>query len=219
MSTWLIVTISTVSLIFSCVSTVIAGLTAFLTLVRRPKVKMTQPTFVAFAFDGVEGLPKIFTRTLMYSTSQPGKVVESLFAKISQNNMKAIYTFWGYAMDGRLVAGGGLFVGPQGIVTDHHFVLGKAADRPVFSVGPLDVAICARVVGEKAEQRLFQMELELTEEQAKGLNTGHVGVGFERSPDSIRFQAAIEPVSTAQRTRTDVPVIASIEAPFGGSAR
>ncbi len=94
-------------------------------------------------------------------------------------------------MDGRLVAGGGLFVGVQGIVTDHHFVLGKNSNKPVFLAGPLSVTICGRVVGKRSEQRLYQIDLALTEEQANSLNNGRAGVGFERGPDTDRFHASI----------------------------
>ena len=219
MNDWLTVTISTISLVLSCVSTTVAGLTAVLTFVRRPKVQMTQPTFVAFAFDGSEGLPKVFTRMLMYCTTDPGKVVEALYVRVRQREMQVTYSFWAYAMEGRLVAGGGLFVGSQGIVTDHHFVLGKGANRPVFSTGPVSVAICARVVGEKGERRLFEMELELTEEQAAGLNDGRVGVGFERSPDSDRFHAAVEPHPSPQRTRPGAAASGRVEALLGGLSR
>ena len=104
-------------------------------------------------------------------------------------------------MEGRLVAGGGLFVGSQGLVTDDHFVLGKGARHPEFSAGPRSVAICARAVGEKTERRLHEVGLQLTEEQAAGLNDGRAGVGFERSPDSDRFHAAIEPFPTPQGDR------------------
>ena len=93
MSEWLTVTISTVSLVLSCVSTAVAGLTAVFTFVRRPRIKMTQPTFVAFAFDGSEGLPKVFIRMMMYSTSDPGKVVEALFVRVRQGEMQATYSF------------------------------------------------------------------------------------------------------------------------------
>ena len=59
MSDWILVTISTISLVFSCVSTIIAGLTAFYTLVRKRAVKMTKPTILAFSFDGADRAPKV----------------------------------------------------------------------------------------------------------------------------------------------------------------
>jgi hypothetical protein len=198
-SDWLTLTISTVSLVFSCVSTVVAGLTAFFTFFRRPKIKMTRPNYVVLAFDGEDGLPKVFTRSLIYCTAEPGKVVETLYARVCQNGTQATYTFWSYYLDGRLVAGGGLFVGTAGIATDHHFVLRKGAVRPLFAAGPVSVEIAARVVGERNEQQLCQVELKLTEEQATALNDGSAGVEFERSPDSDRFHAESKPNPAMKR--------------------
>ncbi len=192
MGEWLTITISTVSLVFSCVSTVIAGITAFYAFVRRPRVQMTRPTFVALAFEGREASPKVFTRTLLFATAAPGKVVEAMFARVRQGNQEATYTFWAYDVDGRLVPGGGLFVGPQGIVTNHHFVLAKNSNKPEFSSGPVTITVFARVVGERKVCQLHEMVLSFTENQAVALNGGTGGVFFERSPDSNEFHRVVD---------------------------
>lgn len=203
MSEWFALTISTVSLFFSCISTLIAVVTALYAFVRRPRVEMTRPTFVAFVYEGPEALPKIFTRALVFATAAPGKVVEAMFARVQQEDQQTTYTFWSYDVDGRLVPGGGLFVGTEGIVTNHHFVLARNIKKPKFKAGPITVTVLARVVGEKSVRQLHGLVLSLTDDQDAALNSDSGGVFFECSPESDEFygQVSLPPESTAGDSR------------------
>ena len=195
------VAISTMALIFSGLSTILATITAFYTFVRRARVRMTRPTFVAFAFDGTEMTPKIFTRTLLFATKPPGKVVEAMFARVKQGDKVTTYTFWSYDVDGRLVPGGGLFVGTEGIVTNHHFVLRKGTARQVFTAGPVTVEFCARGVGQQQARQLHEVVLSLSDEQAAALNQSTAGVFFESCPESGAFHGVLDAVPPGLRRR------------------
>lgn len=58
----------TASIVISVSALVVSVTTAWLTLFRRGTIRMTQPTLVYFGPDGLGGGPKVFLRTLLYST-------------------------------------------------------------------------------------------------------------------------------------------------------
>jgi hypothetical protein len=71
------------SIVISVIALAISATTAWLTLFRKGMVKMTQPTVIFFGPDGLGGTPKIFLRTLLYSTSKRGQMVENMFREIT----------------------------------------------------------------------------------------------------------------------------------------
>ena len=112
----------TISLLALAVSSV----TAWLTLFRRGTVKMTQPTVIFFGPDTPRSrcetpLPKIFLRTLLFSTSKRGRVIESMHVALSRNETHQNFNIWVYG-DEKLVRGSGLFVGETGVAANHHFL-------------------------------------------------------------------------------------------------
>src|SRR5690606_23029346 len=57
------------------VSLVISIITLWLTYLHRGKVRMTQPTTIFFGWDGKDRKdPKVYLRTLLFTTSQRGRV-------------------------------------------------------------------------------------------------------------------------------------------------
>jgi hypothetical protein len=66
------------SIAISVLSLAVSGLVAWLTLLRTGIVKMTQPTIIFFGPDGAKGTPKVFLRTLLYSSANRGGIVENI---------------------------------------------------------------------------------------------------------------------------------------------
>jgi hypothetical protein len=96
-----------VSLTLSTLSLAVSGLTAWLTLFRRGSVKMTQPTIIFFGPDALRShqdtpLPKVYLRTLLFSTSKRGRVIESMHVSISRNEMHQNFNIWVYGERGDL---------------------------------------------------------------------------------------------------------------------
>jgi hypothetical protein len=115
----------TISILALCVS---SG-TAWLTLFRSGTVKMTQPTVIFLGPDPPRSRnespsPKIYLRTLLFSTSQRGRVIQSMYVALSRNEMRQNFNIWVYGEE-RLVRGSGLFVGETGVVANHHFLTPK----------------------------------------------------------------------------------------------
>ncbi len=92
---------------------------------------MTQPTVIFFGPDAPRAhddalLPKVYLRTLLFSTSKRGRVIESMHATLSRNETHQNFNIWVYGND-RLVRGSGLFVGETGIEANHHFLTLRTA--------------------------------------------------------------------------------------------
>lgn len=80
--------LSIIALVISALALAISFLTAWLTLLRRGTVKMTQPTQIFFGYDKSRDdderpWPKVFLRTLLFSTAKRGVVIENLYVKIA----------------------------------------------------------------------------------------------------------------------------------------
>jgi hypothetical protein len=69
---------------------------------------------IFFGYDSSPRLPKIFLRTLLYSTSARGQVVEAMYVKLCQNGSERTFRFWGYGETNKRSPGSGLFVGQTG---------------------------------------------------------------------------------------------------------
>jgi hypothetical protein len=62
-----------ISVVVSTLALTISMVTAWLTLFRRGTVRMTRPTAIYFGADGsVDSSPKVYLRTLLYSTAKRG---------------------------------------------------------------------------------------------------------------------------------------------------
>src|SRR5205085_1280179 len=106
---------------------------AWLTLFRRGIVKMTQPTVIFFGPDmGSE--PKVFLRTLFYSTARRGQIVESMFVRVRRFESSQTFNIWVYG-DKSLTRGSGLYVGQEGVTCNHHFLLPKDVAQYEFLAG------------------------------------------------------------------------------------
>lgn len=110
-----------VSVALSCVALILSATTLWLTLLRRGRLAMTKPTIVFLGFDFDPRLtPKVFLRTLLYSTSPKGKVIEGMYAKLSCGESERFFTFWGMGKQISLRRGADYMLGkpawPQTII-------------------------------------------------------------------------------------------------------
>jgi hypothetical protein len=128
------------SLVISGTALVVSSVTAWLTFFRRGELRMTKPTVVFFGPDGGSGKgdhprPKVFLRTLLYSTSKSGQMVESMHVAIQRGESRQNFSIWVYGDKDNLARGSGIFVGPDGIACNHHFLLPDNAAEFQFVAG------------------------------------------------------------------------------------
>jgi hypothetical protein len=179
-----------ISLIISGVSLLISGTTAWLTLLRKGRVRMTRPTIVCFAREAsaehAEVTPKVFLRALLYTTAKRGLVVENLFLKLQRGEATQTFSIWAYGDTG-LVRGSGLFVGAEGVACNHHFLPPSDGGTFEFLPGDYVLQVYASIVGRSRPVLLTEVRLLLSEPQAQALRANDAGVWFDWGPDSQRY--------------------------------
>lgn len=189
------------SFVVSLASISIAGTTAWLTLWQRGTVKMVRPSQIAFLdARGTDG-PKVWFRTLMYSTSRRGRVVESMYVRLRRGESQQNFSFWVCGEKGDLAGGCGQFIDHTGIALNHHFVLPKDGSKFEFLPGDYVLDVFATFVGNGSPQLLASIALHLTEPHAQSLKSPDENVYFDWWPDSARYNAHI----VRRPTRQELP--------------
>jgi hypothetical protein len=173
--------ISVISLLFSVAA-------FWLTWLRRGRLAMTKPTLVFFGYDDKPRLtPKVFLRTLLYSTSARGQVVEAMYIKLCRDGKEQTFSFWGYGEAKNISPGSGLFVGQTGIALNHHFVLSVQHPGYEFHEGKYSILVFARLVGKSTPIKLDTISLTLPKSEAGAL-AGRLGVLFELGWDTGSYE-------------------------------
>ena len=148
---------------------------------------MTKPTLIFFGYDTEPRLtPKVFLRTLLYSTSAKGQVIEAMYVKLCRAGSEQTFSYWGYGETKNVTPGSGLFVGPTGVALNHHFVLSVQHPGYQFDAGLYSILVFARVVGRSTPIKLDVISLTLSKGEA-GVLAGHAGILFELGWDAGEY--------------------------------
>lgn len=183
-----------ISLGFSCLAFVVSGLTAWLTFFRRGALRMTQPTVVYFGPDGgaeKEARNKVYLRTLLYSTSRRGQMIESMHVNLQRAETRQNFSVWVYGEE-RLVRGSGLFVGPDGVTCNHHFLLPRDGADFKFVAGEYVVRVNAKRVGDRHSYELAVVRLLVSEAHAAELQKDEAGIYFDWGADLQKYHPSIK---------------------------
>lgn len=182
---------SVVTIIVSFGSLGISCIVAWFTLFRKGTTKMTQPTVIYLGPDGGEGDPKIFLRTLLYSTSHKGIIIENMFIKLKRGESQQNFNIWVYG-DNQMARGSGLFVSHQGVVCNHHFLLPKDANNFEFVSGEYHIYVYASIVSNKRPILLHETTIILDSSQALEMKNKNSGIYFDWGPDSRKYSPHID---------------------------
>ena len=155
--------IALLSVFISVLSLAVSGAALWFTWLRRGRLSMTKPTVIFFGYDPEPRLtPKIFLRTLLYSTSAKGQVVENMYVKLCGTGSEQVFSFWGYGETHDPVRGSGLFVGQTGVALNHQFVLSTQHPGYQFAEGLYSIVVFVRVVGKSSSIKLNEISLTLS---------------------------------------------------------
>lgn len=179
------------SVLISGAALVVSGITAWLTLFHRGTVMMTRPTVIFFGPDGSRGPAKVFLRALLYCTSRKGRIIESMFVRLTRGDMVQTFNIWVYG-EPRLVRGSGLFVGRDGVVFNHHFLLPRDSTEFRFLPGWYQLDVYVRLVSDKGHHRLFSQMLELPADVSRDMMTVDTGLYFDWVPDSGEYHRHLD---------------------------
>jgi hypothetical protein len=189
--------IDPISITVSSLSLAVASITAWLTLFRRGSVKMTQPTIIFFGPDSPRSrdetsLPKIYLRTLLFSTAKRGRIIESMHVALSRDETHQNFNIWVYGEREQVVRGSGLFVGETGFAANHHFLAPFDGSPFIFTEGHYRLDVFAHFLGNRKPTRLFSQALDVTRDMADALRERNAGLYFDWGPDSSRYLTHIE---------------------------
>jgi hypothetical protein len=183
---------SVLALLISALALTISALTGWLTLLRRGTVKMTQPTVIYFGPDGPKSarsaLPKVFLRTLLFSTSKRGRIVESMYVTLTCEDIIQDFAVWTYGERNQLVRGSGLFVGETGVEANHHFLISKSTDPFQFIPGQYRLDVYAHLLGDRNRRLLFSQTLNVSEENSEAIGHNDAGLYFDWFPPEIQYR-------------------------------
>lgn len=179
----------------SVLALAMSATTLWLTLLRRGEIKMTKPTVIFFGPDGgtgeEKGISKVFLRTLLYSTAKRGHVVENAYVRLRRGETQQNFNIWVYGED-KLARGSGLFVGHEGIATNHHFLTPSDVRNFDFAAGECKLEVFVKIVGESEARRLSEINLTITPAEADQLRQPGNGIYFDWGPDAGRYQSHVD---------------------------
>jgi len=188
MSNWFAIGISTLAL-------AVSALTVWFTLLHKGTLRMTLPTVVFFGPDGGSSHEKqrlkVFLRTLLYSTSRRGQTVESLHVNVQRGESRQNFSIWVYG-DDHLARGSGIYVGPDGIACNHHFLLPEDGADFRLLPGQYTIRIYAKRVSDSKPRQLMQVMLQISDAHALELQNEHAGIYFDWGPDQQAYHAHVE---------------------------
>jgi hypothetical protein len=148
---------------------------------------MTRPTTIFFGPDGKDGGdPKVYLRTLLFSTSQRGQVIESMHVRLYRGESVQTFNIWIYGGRGELVRGSGLYVGKEGVSYNHHFLVPKDGTSYKFLSGKYKLEVYASLLNKKPV-KMFAVDLEVNESQAAKLKESRYGLYFDWGPESAKY--------------------------------
>lgn len=170
--------------------------TAWLTLLRPGAIRMTQPTIIYFGPDRSPGFvsagkPKVFLRTLLFSTAKRGRVIESMHVTLAQNEARQTFNIWVHGNE-KLVRGSGIFIGETGVADNHHFLAPPDGTSFQFIEGTYALHVYVKLVGDSRAKKLFSQQLEIGRDNAALLLQPHAGLYFDWGPESGRYLPHIE---------------------------
>lgn len=181
------------SLLISILALIVSITTAWLTLLRRGRLRMTRPVFVGFVWVTPGGEPKIFLRAMLYATGKRGYVIEALYLKVRCNETEHMFSFWTLRQDSRMTIGSGMRVGEDGVSADFHFLPPRDAHGFQFLTGEYDIAVYARIVNATSPVLLSRCRLSLSEEQANAMRPNMMnGVFFSWRPEQRSYHSYID---------------------------
>jgi hypothetical protein len=143
--------------------------TLWVTQFRHGRLNMTQPTLVCLKREMPSGRPKIFLRTLLFTTATKGRVIENMFLRVHQPIGTYVFDFWGHTESGKLTLGSGLFVGATGVASDHHFNSRHGTDDFIFHPGAYRVEVFGTTVGKSRARKLMEVAFNVNGQQAAEL--------------------------------------------------
>jgi len=160
---------------------------------RRGNLQMTHPTLICFKFDWPRRRPKIFLRSLLFSTASRGRVIEAMLLKVHGPVGVMTFDYWGHTEAGKLTLGSGLFVGQTGVASDHHFNPHMGVQQFEFWQGEYKIDVFAKIVGMEERRKLASLSVVLSGDAAAEINQfEEAAIYFWWDGEALKYDPQIE---------------------------
>jgi hypothetical protein len=162
---------------------------------------MTRPTLFYLGPDGTAGEDKqgghakVFLRTLLYSISKRGKLIENMFIVVSRGETAQPFNIWIYREEGRLSRGSGLHVDQEGRALDHHFLIPPDAPDFKFIGGDYTIKVYGKLVGVERPKLLQEVSAHLPDSIVREATASGGGAFFDWAPDLGQYYVHSRPPS------------------------
>lgn len=194
-----------VAIVISLAALAISSVILWLTLLRKGTVCMTQPKQFYFGTGAERGRgASIFLCTLLYSTSEKGRVIDSLYIRVKRGESQQNFNIWVYGIGTSQQLSGGLFVGETGIAKNHTFLLPKETEAYDFKAGEYILEVYVRLIGDKENKLLHKTALSISFQEANQLKESDKGIYFDWGPDSNRYHSHIDSKPPRDKDGMDV---------------
>lgn len=170
-----------IALIISSLALAISAVTAWLTLLRRGEIRMTRPSQVHFA---LLPEPQILIRTLLFCTSKRGRVIESMYVTLRNDENRQNFNIWVSGEDTQLSRASGLYVSENGVIVSHYFLTPHDNTHFNFGEGLYKLEVFAKLVDEDRGRSMWSHDFRITHEQGLALEKTPVGIYFDWGPGS-----------------------------------
>ncbi len=180
-------------IVISVCSLIVSILVAYFTLFHKGNVKMTPPTLIYFGADAgsrdtKSTAPKVYLRTLLYSSAKRGNVISSLYVRLTRGETIQTFNIWAYGEVGALMPGSGLFVGEQGVAFNHHFLPPADGTAFKFLAGDYLLELFAVQVNHAKPKLLWSVALDLPQHLFDRMSTELAGgLYYEWQPNSGKY--------------------------------
>ena len=197
-------TISTANIIsigVSALALFVSALTAWLTLLRKGRILIIQPTVIYFGPDNnPKSQDKVFLRTLLCVTGKRGHMIENMFARLRRGETQQNFNIWIYG-DADLRRGSGLFIPDTGLATDHYISYFRRMAFP-FSFYRAIMMLKSLLLNLATMLNCFTQSviLKITPDLYKNFKQPGYGLYFDWGPDAGRYFAHVRPPP-----RTEIP--------------
>lgn len=186
--------LSYISLVISLASLAAAVYALWVGHIRRGQLRMTQPAMLFIGRDKGPNTPKFWLRTLLFSTSAKGQIIETMFLRI-HSPVSGPYTFdfWAYNEGDQITRGSGLFVEQTGIACNNHFMLRQPNSDFLFWPGDYRIEIYASILGRTQPIQLMQIHISIDHDQASQMTQlMDAGIFFDWDPEKRTYSGHIE---------------------------
>ncbi|NSX55027.1 hypothetical protein [Parasulfitobacter algicola] len=170
---------------------------------------MSRPTQVFIGPDGpnFEGEPKIKLNFLLYSTARTGRVLETIFVRVRNGETIQSFPIWVFGNRSGLNRGSGLYVSPEGIAGEHHFLMAADDKSFILKAGKLKIDVVARLIGDSNDIELGSCSIQVSPEHAQALTNKNCAVFYDWGGERREYQGKIDERLSVEQLESFAPSI------------